>query len=133
MTKKINIEVETVIGHRERLSERAPQVGDAIVRSHTNNKYEKLAEMTNLLPEVSEGITERRTFTKYSLNSMGEFKFSLIDSNAEMPTRRNQEDLDRERLSERTVNLTDAIVWPLGNSNLKRLAEMTSLNNKALL
>ena len=36
-------------GHRERLNERAPEVGDAIVLSHTNRKYEKLAEMTNLL------------------------------------------------------------------------------------
>jgi hypothetical protein len=31
--------------HRERLSEKTPK-GDAIVRSHTNSKYERYAEMT---------------------------------------------------------------------------------------
>jgi hypothetical protein len=51
-------------------------------------------------------------------------KFSLIDLEAEMPTRRNQ-DMDRERLSERTPRTGDAIVRSYENLNRKNLAEMT--------
>jgi hypothetical protein len=46
--------------HRERLSELTPRIGDAIVCSHTNMKYEKLAEMTSLLPT---GSDNRRLFS----------------------------------------------------------------------
>jgi hypothetical protein len=47
---------------RERLSDQAPEViGDAIVRSHTKMKYEKMAEMTISLLEI-EGVTARQVF-----------------------------------------------------------------------
>jgi hypothetical protein len=53
--------------HAERLNEKAPRTGDAIVRSHTNMKYEKSAEMTDfnyltssLGIEVKQLITNRK-------------------------------------------------------------------------
>ena len=41
------IENAVVIVHRERLSERTPRTGDAIVCSASNKKMQKLAEMTS--------------------------------------------------------------------------------------
>jgi hypothetical protein len=58
-------------------------------------------------------------------------KSFLIDSNAEMPTRRNQEDLDRERLNEKTSYMDDAIVRSASNyTKMQKLAEMTSSSEK---
>ena len=51
-------------------------------------------------------------------------KFSLIDSNAEMPTRPKVGYDHGERLSERTSTMDDATVRAYGNRNRKRSAEM---------
>ena len=59
-------------------------------------------------------------------------EFLLIDSNAEMPTRRKQMTIEvevirhRERLSEETPRTGGAIVRTYGNKNRKKLAEMTN-------
>lgn len=38
---------EELAGHRERLSEEAPEMGDATVCSHKKMNYERSAEMTD--------------------------------------------------------------------------------------
>jgi hypothetical protein len=56
-------------------------------------------------------------------------KPTLIDSNAEMPTRRKPivvTIMHRERLSERAPRTGDAIVRTLQELNCKKLAEMSS-------
>ena len=72
--------------HRERLSEKTPK-GDAIVRSHTNRKYERLAEMTIPVRKM-DGNKKVATLT-HCVRTLAQLKLLLIDSNAEMPTRRN--------------------------------------------
>lgn len=52
-------------------------------------------------------------------------KFSLIDLDAEMQTRRKAEVCHRDRLSERTSLADGAIVGSCGNWNRKRTAEMS--------
>ncbi len=127
--------------HAERLSEKATYRVDAIVRSHTNNKYERLAEMTNPSDgwrvtnsticgtEVWWGSCEggklRALLMAGSLPLKGgSEKFPLIDSNAEIANEAEGESY-RERLSEETSYMDDAIVRSYGNNNHKRLAEMT--------
>ena len=60
---------KTSNSHRERLNERAPEVGDVIVRSHTNRKYERIAEMTILL--LVYGSDNRKTGLLYATPNGG--------------------------------------------------------------
>jgi len=59
-------------------------------------------------------------------------KFSLIDLDAEMQTGRKVISIDshRDRLSERTSHVDDAIVGTYGNENRKKSAEMTDSASK---
>jgi hypothetical protein len=49
-----------VAGHRERLNKPTSRTDDAIVRSHTNRKYENLAEMTRFNKVYSNLLITRR-------------------------------------------------------------------------
>lgn len=100
--------------------------------------HEKLAEMTNSfhsswwLVTIGQRVVHAESPSR--LNFEGLFRsdvelkqFSLIDSDAEMPTRRKQIELigHRERLSERTSHVDDAIVWSASNRKMQKSAEMT--------
>jgi len=59
---------KTITGYAERLNEKTPRNGDAIVRSHTNKKYEKLAEMTNsYLLEIVNRVTSGKQQSRQDL------------------------------------------------------------------
>ena len=78
-----------------------------------------------------EDVPDESNFSKlkpYDVKVVKE-KFPLIDSEAEMPTRRKVKN-HRERLSEETSILDDAIVRPCGNSNRKlTLRKQTSISS----
>lgn len=64
LTRRKQMIKETIIRQRERLSEEASLWDDAIVRSHTNMKYERLAEMTNPFVEAKSNNLGIVTFTQ---------------------------------------------------------------------
>jgi len=115
------------------------KVFESLHRGFSCSKIHWLSSIAGLLKENQHG-QRNGYWNKYPTRTIGEHrrialggsrqqcrdeKFSLIDLDAEMQTGRKVSDDHRDRLSERTSLVDDAIVGSCGNWNRKRTAEMT--------
>ena len=134
-----------LISHRERLNEETPVhvTGDAIVRSASNQKMQNAAEMTASSQSIGRVTSVRIPFPHFTCTKsvpIGAPQFGVaseLKRNARIlsdglePCDGNKAEADRtlighrERLSERTSYMDDAIVCSHRNKNYEKSAEMT--------